>query len=219
MQDAMDISTGELLPPSLAFYGALQKAIEKLPAVLENDADGQRSKYASYAQCVNVIRPKLLEQDIIFSHGQEKSWKMNESGGAATRVYLIYTDFIHTRSGQRMRTTLEMPLPKLDPQAAGSALTYGKRYTLLAGLGLATADDPMDDDAQKAMPNRISADFVPSDTYIELRDELEAIEKPADLAKWFKSVEKDQRLQVLTQQEAGSLNTLSRQKREALANE
>ena len=77
------------MPPSLAFYGALQKAIEKLSAVLENDADGRRSKYASYARCVNDVRPKFLEQDIIFIHGQEKFRKINESGGTATRVYLI----------------------------------------------------------------------------------------------------------------------------------
>jgi len=219
MQDVMDPHTGQLMPASLPFYGALQKAIENLPAVLENDAEGQRSKYASYAQCVSIIRPKLLEQDIVFTHGQEKSWKMNESGGTATRVYLIYTDFIHTRSGQCMRTTLEMPLPKLDPQAAGSALTYGKRYTLLAGLGLATADDPTDDDGQKAMPNRINDDFIPSDTYVELRDELEAIEKKDALSKWFKDKKTDQRLQRLTPQETGSLNTLSQQKKEQLSKE
>lgn len=53
---------------------------------------------------------------------------------------------MHTRFAQCMRTMLEMPLPRLDPQAAGSALTYGKRYISLAGLGLATADDPMDVD-------------------------------------------------------------------------
>ena len=53
---------------------------------------------------------------------------------------------MHTRFGQCMRTMREMPLPRLDAQAAGNALTYGKRFISLAGPGLPTADLPMDVD-------------------------------------------------------------------------
>ena len=215
MQDVIDQNTGEVLASRggvvpenlLAFYAALQKAIEKLPAVIENDADGQRSKYASYEQCVRIIRPILLEQDIIFMHGQTRSWNADEGGGTKTRLYDIYTDFIHTRTPQFRRSHIEIPVPKLDAQAAGSALTYGKRYTLLAGLGIATSDDPTDDDGKSAIPARLDDDFIPSDTCIEMRDEIETAKTAADLTKWKSNAKNVQRYQTLNEREQEMLRS------------
>ena len=51
-------------------------------------------------------------------------------------------------SGQYISRSFCTHLQKTDPQSVGSALTYYRRYGLLAVLGLA----PEDDDAQSAMP-------------------------------------------------------------------
>jgi hypothetical protein len=57
----------------------------------------------------------------------------------------------HT-SGQFLRSRLEMPLAKVDPQGAGSAITYGRRYALGCMTGLVTDED---DDGNAVSTNRV----------------------------------------------------------------
>jgi hypothetical protein len=52
----------------------------------------------------------------------------------------IETCLIHS-SGEMICGTAVVPLPKSDPQGFGSAVTYARRYALLAALGLKTVDD------------------------------------------------------------------------------
>ena len=50
-------------------------------------------------------------------------------------------------SGQWLQQEYVLPLVKRDPQAAGSAITYARRYALQSMAGIPTADD----DAEAAM--------------------------------------------------------------------
>jgi hypothetical protein len=54
----------------------------------------------------------------------------------------------HVPSGESISATAPVPLAKNDPQGAGSAITYGRRYALGMLLGLVAEED---DDAQAAM--------------------------------------------------------------------
>lgn len=62
------------------------------------------------------------------------------------------TTLIAHKSGEFIRNELMLPLDDPNPQAVGSAITYARRYSLQALLGVAP-EDP-DDDAQAAMPKR-----------------------------------------------------------------
>lgn len=53
----------------------------------------------------------------------------------------LETRFVHVESGQWLSSTAVIPLPKNDPQGLGSALTYARRYSLCAILGIVTEDD------------------------------------------------------------------------------
>jgi len=53
----------------------------------------------------------------------------------------VTTIFYHLQSGEYFGSTLTMFTPKIDAHAAGSAITYGRRYAVLSCLSLATADD------------------------------------------------------------------------------
>lgn len=53
---------------------------------------------------------------------------------------ILDTQLTHT-SGQWMRSRLKMRVAKDDPQGAGSALTYARRYALGCMTGLVTEDD------------------------------------------------------------------------------
>lgn len=52
----------------------------------------------------------------------------------------IETTLLHT-SGQFMRDVLWVPASKQDAQGLGSAITYGRRYALMAVCGIAPVDD------------------------------------------------------------------------------
>lgn len=59
----------------------------------------------------------------------------------------LRTKLIHAESGETEEDTMLLAAVKLDPQGQGSAITYARRYSLMAILGL-VADE--DDDGQKA---------------------------------------------------------------------
>jgi len=62
---------------------------------------------------------------------------------------LLETQLTHS-SGQWMRSCLKMRVAKDDPQGAGSALTYARRYALGCMTGLVTEED--DDGNQASQP-------------------------------------------------------------------
>ena len=53
----------------------------------------------------------------------------------------LETKLIHAESGEWISSTTVIPLPKNDPQGMGSAITYARRYSLCAMLGIVTEDD------------------------------------------------------------------------------
>jgi hypothetical protein len=117
--------------PSLA--AALVAALADLTSVDKGrtaNAGSYSYTYADIADVIAVTRPVLAEHGLVALtpvHGSEK--------GLACSVTLIHT------SGQER---VFDPLPFVasnDPQQAGSAITYFRRYALLAALGMATVDD------------------------------------------------------------------------------
>jgi hypothetical protein len=94
------------------------------------DAGKYQYTYADIADLIAATRPVLAEHGIVALtpvHASEK--------GLACSVTLI-----HSSGEERVFD----PLPFMasnDPQQAGSAITYFRRYALLAALGMATTDD------------------------------------------------------------------------------
>lgn len=97
-----------------------------------------KSKYADLAECWNTCREALTANGISVIQMPEE---INENGRLNITTMLAHS------SGQYITSTLTMTVTKLDPQAIGSAITYGRRYALAAMVGLAQEDD----DGEKAM--------------------------------------------------------------------
>jgi hypothetical protein len=90
-----------------------------------------KSKYADLANCIEAVIEALNSNGI----------------GLMQRTYeckdgvMVETIFVH-ESGEVMECgLLHVPASKQDPQGYGSALTYARRYSLLAATGLAPEDD------------------------------------------------------------------------------
>lgn len=90
-----------------------------------------KSKYASLSTIQNEIQLPLAEAGLCYT-------QMPEADNNLTTL------LIHGKSGEYFQSTLQMHPVKTDPQSLGSAITYGKRYALVAILGL-NIDDGDDD--------------------------------------------------------------------------
>ena len=90
---------------------------------------------------------------------------------------------IYDGDGNRLDSMF--PLPEAtNPQALGSAITYGKRYNLCALLNIAEADD----DGEAASIGEAQRALMVSDaTAATLRDYLETVELSAEQSAFFEA--------------------------------
>jgi hypothetical protein len=161
---------------------ALYRAQLELPNWVKAEKAGARGKYAPLGTILAVVRPALEKHGIRIRQGADRSWPLDEGGGSKGRLVPVWTELIHTPTGERERTVLEMPLPKLDPQGMGSAITYGRRYGLLAAIGLAS--DDADDDGARAKRQDVTEAQEDSAALISLKAEVSAVKDLAGLVKW-----------------------------------
>lgn len=90
-----------------------------------------KSKYADLASVFEAVEGALLENDIAI---MQQTFP-NESG------VTVETIFLHSSGELLSGGKLSFPAAKQDPQGYGSALTYVRRYSLMAACGIAPEDD------------------------------------------------------------------------------
>lgn len=93
-----------------------------------------KSKYADLGSIVKAIKPVLEANGLFFMHVP--------SGENVECV------IVHAESGEWVSGLYALTAIKADPQAMGSAMTYARRYSLCAMLGLVTDED---DDGEAAV--------------------------------------------------------------------
>lgn len=159
---------------SLGIKYALHKAMAELPTWITTDATGAHQvKYASLKAILQAVRPILQKHDIRIRQGCDFSRTSDEGGGVKGRIVPVYTDLIHGWSGEVERTVIEIPITRMDPQSMGSAVTYGRRYSILAALALAT--DESDDDGMAAQPKDLTTSMADTPGLTELKSEIDEI--------------------------------------------
>lgn len=103
-----------------------------------------RSKYSTIADYLNAINHALWDNELFLTQSVSKS----EVGIAVT------TKLIH-RSGEWLQSEATvLPVEKPSAQAVGSAISYARRYSLAAFLGIAAGTD--DDDGVAASKPKAS---------------------------------------------------------------
>ena len=95
-----------------------------------------KSKYADLTSVVRAIKEPFAKHGLAYTQ-----FPIRDDNGVG-----VVTRLIH-ESGEWLEGEYILPMVKLDPQAAGSAITYARRYALQAMAGIPTADD----DAESAM--------------------------------------------------------------------
>ena len=90
-----------------------------------------KSRYADLAACLEAVQDPLNNNGIALLQVTH-----DDSSGVT-----VETLFIHESGEQISGGKLHVPASKQDPQGYGSALTYARRYSLLAACGIAPEDD------------------------------------------------------------------------------
>jgi hypothetical protein len=139
---------------------ALVKAQKEFgPALKTNTNPHFKNKYADLSACVEAVIDALNNNGIALiqkTHPDEKG-------------VTVETVFMH-ESGETISSgPLHVPAAKSDPQGFGSALTYARRYSLMAACGIAPEDD--DGNAGSRAPQRKEAPEQPLDTSPKARAE------------------------------------------------
>lgn len=95
-----------------------------------------RSKFASLASVRNAVVPVLAAEGLAISQKPSVA-----NGEVVVDTVLMY-------GNEREVSTLTMPVAKADAQGIGSAITYARRYALMAVCGVVGDDD---DDGNQAV--------------------------------------------------------------------
>lgn len=109
---------------------AVQKNLQ--PAVKDATNPFCKNRYATLNSIMDSCRSALLENGVLLT--QYPVPVDGENLGLVTKL-------VHAESGQYQASLAVIPLAKPDPQAMGSAFTYGRRYALSAMLGIVTEED------------------------------------------------------------------------------
>jgi len=164
-----------------AIASALVKAQKGFgPALKTSTNPAFRSKYASLENCIEAVIDSLNDNGIMLMQPTH----LCEDG------VIIETLFLHESGEQLSAGKLHVPATKHDAQGYGSALSYARRYSLLAACGIATEDDDGNNASKpKAAPAKPAAKAPVS---IEGKDapwQLKVVAKPdGDHGEWSQLV-------------------------------
>lgn len=132
-----------------------------------------KSTYSRYEDVVAHISPLLVEVGLSFRHTSRESGEH----------WYVGTKLVHAESNTTSEV-FEMPCALGKMQEMGSALTYAKRYTLMALLGLPSEDD----DGHKAshpQPVKKASEAKPT------AEDLNRLYKLVDAKNWEPTEVKD----------------------------
>lgn len=136
------------------------------PALKTSTNPHFKSKYADLAACVEAVI------DALNTNGIAMIQRTHDDQTGVT----VETVFIH-ESGETIESgRLHVPAAKNDPQGYGSALTYARRYSLMAACGIAPEDDDGNSASRKPKNQTLTdsavADFVATISGSETMDVL-----------------------------------------------
>lgn len=180
---------------------ALCKAQSEMGGAVKDSANPFfKSRYADLSSVVKALKEPFANNGL--SYVQFPIAEDNRIG--------ISTRLMHS-SGEWLEQDFAIPLAKLDPQSAGSALTYFRRYSLAAVCGIPQVDD----DAESAM---VQARKTVDDWKRELADSITAIQEgiaagdiPAAAEAWFELSEDEKQGLWVATTKGGPFTTAERE--------
>lgn len=157
-------------------FGKIASALVKAqkafgPALKSSSNPHFRSRYADLSACVEAVIDALNNNGIA----------MMQRVSPCDNGVIVETVLIHESGETITNGQLHVPATKQDAQGYGSALTYARRYSLMAACGIA----PEDDDGNAAS-KRPAAPAVPTPDITDFLSAIEASANSDELAQVYK---------------------------------
>ena len=122
-----------------------------------------KNRYADFKSCMDACREPLANNGLsILQYCELINEKLN-----------LVTMLAHT-SGQWIKSYFPLNPSKMDSQGIGSAMTYGKRYSLSAMLGI-VSDEEEDDDGEASQGRGRRLETLPSTPLVKPRISLNQV--------------------------------------------
>lgn len=121
------------------------------PALKSSTNPFLNSKYADLSTCIDAVIGALNNAGIA----------LMQTATATPDYVTVETRLLHVSGEEITGGGLTLPIIKPDPQGIGSAITYARRYSLMATLGIAGEDDDGNDASGKE-EKRIKTSNLPS---------------------------------------------------------
>ena len=151
---------------SAKIAAAFVKAQKGFGAALKTSTNPHfKSRYADLSACVEAVIDSLNDNGIGLMQN------FHESEGGVT----VETVFIHESGDTLSGGKLFVPATKQDAQGFGSAITYGRRYGLMAACGIAPEDDDGNAAAEpkkRVLPDGVVADHLAAISCASTVDDL-----------------------------------------------
>jgi hypothetical protein len=153
--------------------GQLTLALSKAQGAMSHAAKDAKnphfkSTFSSLASVIDTVRPALVAHELAFWHDVR-----------CEDVTVTVGCTIAHSSGEWIRSEFSARAKDAQPQSIGSTVSYGKRYTLQALAGVASADE--DDDAERATTRKPATAPTPAnherDNAMELYKALVVVDK------------------------------------------
>lgn len=149
-------------------FSALNRAQASVGKLLKDSTNPHfKSKYADLASVWETIREPFTKEGLSIV----QLLTAGSPGTIGIRTVLAHS------SGESIEDVFHVPCAKPnDPQALGSAVTYGRRYSLMALCGIA----PEDDDGTAAAPGKPRAASPSVDWTPQVKEILKALSVATD---------------------------------------
>lgn len=168
----------------------LQQSIGKVVKTADNPYF--KSKYADLNALMDIIKPQLDKNGWILIQTVEEG--------------CLHTDLYHLRTKQSLQSNVQLLTAKPDMQQLGSAITYARRYALLAMLNIETIDDDGNLASGKETLNKTQEILNALENFIN------AINTKEDLQKFYNEYKANFLILPIKQE----FNTLVSKRKEAL---
>lgn len=161
-----------------ALAGALSKAQAEIRGAVKDTANPFfKSKYADLSSVWEACREPLAKNGL----------SIVQTNRAGDGRVIVETLLMHA-SGEWISGELDMRPVKDDPQGVGSAITYARRYSLAAMVGVAPEDDDGNAASGKTRPDKVEPQPDPV-----AKQKLEAVTSLEELQSVWTGLTKEQR--------------------------
>jgi len=120
---------------------ALTKALSSFQGEItdpKKSTAGYGYRYATLDQVLSIVRPLLAKNGLALTQMISTRWE-------GEREWVRATTRVMHESGEWMESTLSLPVEQMKgmshAQAVGSIITYARRYSIQAAVGIAAEED------------------------------------------------------------------------------